>query len=232
MATEKKTTPPYIPYSTFKNATTGKLVTSAGDLPSHIDSSVLPGMAGGTQAHYFVALRFFGLIDKEGRPSDRLRRMVSGDDGWEAEMKALLERHYSDHLPILPNGTPKKLRQSFDQYASSGSVIMKSVRFFVVAAEDAGFKVADSIQKSKGGPVPSRAGGGRRRRKFRDDDHDDERQTDPGKRTGMITYPLHFPGRAAGEIVVPNNITPDDIEVVKTMVTAIEIYANAQKGGE
>jgi hypothetical protein len=158
----KKTLPPYVSYVTFKNGVRG-LVDEKGHMPDRIDDSCLPTMAGGTRAQFLVALRSLRLIDAQGAPGQALRLLAAADDNkWSSAMESILKLSYPDKLPTLATGSMKQLRETFDP-GVAGSVLEKSIRFLLAAADDAGIPVSSAIKKAKLSTVnrgKSRAAGG------------------------------------------------------------------------
>ena len=64
--TGKTMKPPYLAYETFKNAL--RDLGKAGNLPDRIDNSVFPQMSGSGRAQFIQSLKFFKLIDENGKP--------------------------------------------------------------------------------------------------------------------------------------------------------------------
>lgn len=155
----KKMTPPYTSYVTFKNKI--RELAAHGSVPARVDPSLLDGMSGTAQAQFLYALRYFALIDDKGTPSDELRLLAQANDtDWKRCLTTLLHAAYKTQIPIMANGSPKQLRESFGPEVAP-SVVSKCVRFLVNAALDAGIPVSGPIAKTKGGGV----GGTRTRNK-------------------------------------------------------------------
>jgi len=142
----KRQSPAYVAYPTFKNTIRG-FAAGGHPVPSTIDSSVLTNMSGSSQNQFLVAMRFFGLIDEANKPSNTLLKMAAADEnGWNAEMKALVLKHYPAQVGHLTTGTPKTLRESFGEI---GGIVKPAVRFLLAACKDTGIPVSPHILKDK-----------------------------------------------------------------------------------
>ena len=143
--------PPYVPFPSLKS-----FVQNAGQqgLANRIDRSVLTNFSGSTQTQLITALRFLGLIDAKGHPTDRLEMLVktSGTDEWSNVLAALLR----DTYPALFDGfdlaraTPNQFGERFrGTFPGSDAVQRKAVTFFLGAAQDAKIPISPHITKNK-----------------------------------------------------------------------------------
>jgi hypothetical protein len=66
-------TPPYISYSTFKN--TLEQLRESKKLPTQIDAAVLKTLSGTSRTWLLSALRYFGLIGVDNRPTEKLEEL-------------------------------------------------------------------------------------------------------------------------------------------------------------
>jgi hypothetical protein len=143
--------PPYVPFPSLKS-----FVQNAGQqgLANRIDRSVLTNFSGSTQTQLITALRFLGLIDAKGHPTDRLETLVktSGTDEWSNVLAALLR----DTYPALFDGfdlaraTPNQFGERFrGTFPGSDAVQRKAVTFFLGAAQDAKIPISPHITKNK-----------------------------------------------------------------------------------
>jgi hypothetical protein len=173
-----KTRPPYVAYATFKNFL-GSL--KAGAIPSRIDRSLMPGMAGSVQSYVMYALRFFGLIDDKDAPTDKLEALVASEG--EARKELWKELFAKAYAPIigeldLTRATSAMLNEKFLANGVAGETARKAYSFFTAWAQEAEIPMAESIRKAR---VPSGGGGSNRkaRRKAKggepagDDDEDE-----------------------------------------------------------
>src|SRR5215831_10995845 len=87
------TVPPYVPFPSFKN-----LIQNAKQqgLATRIDRSVLTNFSGSTQTQLITALRFLGLTDAKGHPTERMVVLVeaSTTEGWTASLSGVLREIY------------------------------------------------------------------------------------------------------------------------------------------
>lgn len=139
--TDKKLTPPYVPYKTF-NTFLAHL--RAIGLPSHIDKAAMASMSGGMQSWLRSALRYMKLIDADGRPTEAMKRLVS-TDGASPERKVLIGELFNstyaflDGKVDLAHTTPAQLRAAFQEQGGSDSAetIAKAMTFLVAMAKEA-----------------------------------------------------------------------------------------------
>ena len=143
-------TAPYTSYRTFK--------TFIEDLrehgvPSRIDRSVLTRFSGAVGGQLMHALRFLGLIDGEGRPTQRLRELVvaHGEAQWPEKLSQTLEQAYAPMFAIdLETATPSHFSATFRKaFPAADAVVQKCVTFFLYAAADAGLRVSARILKGR-----------------------------------------------------------------------------------
>jgi hypothetical protein len=152
-------TPPYTSYRTFK--------TFIEDLrqrgvPSRIDRSVLTRFSGVVGTQLMHALRFLGLIEDHGGPTQRLRELVNaqGAGHWPKQLLELLRRQYAPMFAIdLETATPSHFNEAFRKaFPAADAVVQKCVTFFLYAANDAGVKISGRVMKGRKprSPAPRR----------------------------------------------------------------------------
>jgi hypothetical protein len=143
-------TPPYTSYRTFK--------TFIEDLhehgvPSRIDRSVLTRFSGVVGTQLMHALRFLGLIEDDGRPTQRLNELVSahGAEHWSKKLLELLRQEYAPIFAIsLETATPSHFNEAFRKaFPAADAVVQKCVTFFLYAANDAGVKISGRVLKGR-----------------------------------------------------------------------------------
>ena len=148
--TRSSGTPPYTSYRTFK--------TFVEDLqehgvPSHVDRSVLTRFSGVVGTQLMHALRFLGLIADDGRPTHRLKELVSahGAGHWPASLLELLREEYAPMFAIeLETATPSHFNEAFRKaFPAADAVVQKCVTFFLYAANDAGVKISGRVLKGR-----------------------------------------------------------------------------------
>lgn len=163
--------PPYLTYGTFRNLINGF---RESVLPARIDRSVMAGKAGGVQTYLLSALKFFGLIDDSGIPTNDFRILIDEGDEQKrkTEWKRIVERSYdfifTDGIN-LATATESQLHEKFKAKGLDGATLRKCHTFFSNAAEEAGIILgphAKSSAKSSGGAVRS----GTRKKKKTDND--------------------------------------------------------------
>jgi len=142
--------PPYTSYRTFK--------TFIEDLqeqgvPSRIDRSVLTRFSGVVGSQLMHALRFLGLTEDDGRPTQRLRELVKahGAGHWPEQLLALLRQEYAPMFAIdLKTATPSHFSEAFRRaFPAADAVVQKCVTFFLYAANDAGVEVSSRVLKGR-----------------------------------------------------------------------------------
>ena len=143
-------TPPYTSYRTFR--------TFIEDLrehgvPSRIDRSVLTRFSGVVGSQLMHALRFLGLIEDHGRPTQRLRELVNahGAGHWPEKLLELLRQEYAPMFAIdLETATPSHFNEAFRRaFPAADAVVQKCVTFFLYAANDAGVKISGRVLKGR-----------------------------------------------------------------------------------
>ena len=143
-------TPPYTSYRTFK--------TFIEDLhehgvPSRIDRSVLTRFSGVVGTQLMHALRFLGLIEDDGRPTQRLKELMKahGAGHWPEKFLELLRQEYAPMFAIdLETATPSHFNEAFRKaFPAADAVVQKCVTFFLYAANDAGVKISGRVLKGR-----------------------------------------------------------------------------------
>jgi len=143
-------TPPYTSYRTFK--------TFIEDLrehgvPSRVDRSVLTRFSGVVGTQLTHGLRFLGLIEEDGRPTQRLKELVNADGAgrWPEALLALLREQYAPIFAIdLETATPSHFNGAFRKaFPAADAVVQKCVTFFLYAASDAGVKISGRVLKGR-----------------------------------------------------------------------------------
>jgi Family of unknown function (DUF5343) len=143
-------TPPYTSYRTFK--------TFIEDLhehgvPSRIDRSVLTRFSGVVGSQLMHALRFFSLIEDDGRPTHRLKELMKAHAAgqWPETFLALLRQNYAPMFAIdLETATPSHFNEAFRKaFPAADAVVQKCVTFFLYAANDAGVKISGRVLKGR-----------------------------------------------------------------------------------
>jgi hypothetical protein len=145
----QKTVPPYAPYRSFRNY----IDSLKQGIPSQIDRSVLRNMSGALQSQLSSTLRYLGLVNEGGQPTDRLSRIVHSEG---AERSSALRNIAMAAYPFLFEGfdlktaTPKMLSDKFASMNASGGTIGKCVAFFISMAKDAEIPLAAHLLVMRG----------------------------------------------------------------------------------
>lgn len=155
-ADPKKTKPPYIPWTTFNNILDefqGK------GLPAQIDRSVLSSKSGATYSQFFLAAKFFGLVDDESKPTDLFKALVDPSRDRDEVIGELVKASYADMLSLGSGATQGQLETKFKNTGLGGETMRKAVAFFLTAAEQGDVPVSSHFRKAKvasGKPAGSR----------------------------------------------------------------------------
>ena len=143
-------TPPYTSYRTLE--TFVRDLRERG-VPSRVDRSVLTRFSGAVGTQLMHALRFLGLIEEGGRPTQRLSELAAAHGGpdWPAALSRLLRRAYEPIFAIdLETATPSQFNEAFRKaFPAADAVAQKCVTFFLNAANDAGVKISGRVLKGR-----------------------------------------------------------------------------------
>ena len=105
----------------------------------------------GTQLMH--ALRFLGLIEGHGRPTQRLKELVNAHSAgrWPEKVLELLRQEYAPMFAIeLETATPSHFNEAFRKaFPAADAVVQKCVTFFLYAANDAGVKISGRVLKGR-----------------------------------------------------------------------------------
>ena len=172
-------TPAYIPWKTFMNTVDAL----AEHMPNRIDPSAFPGQSGAMKSQILIALRFFGFILEDGKPSQALLSVaVKDENARKAAFRKLLDQKYAPLIALtLTKTTPSEFGEKMTEvYNISGDTRLKATRFFLNAAEYLDIKVSPLLQRDKtkaiGTPSPTRKRRTRQRVEDADDDDDDDQE--------------------------------------------------------
>jgi len=145
-----KRTPPYTSYRTFKTFIEDL---SERGVPSRVDRSVLTRFSGVVGTQLMHALRFLGLIDDHGQPTQRLKELVAahGAEDWSKRLREVLRQEYASVFAIdLETATPSHFSEAFRKaFPAADAVVQKCVTFFLYAANDAGVRISGRVLKGR-----------------------------------------------------------------------------------
>jgi hypothetical protein len=233
--------PPYLPWKTFN---TGIAAIKAATVPPVLDNTARPAsMAGGFWRQFVAATKFFGLVEENGKTTDRFSELVNSHktDGWASAIKEHLVPAYSAIIADVPleNGTTGQLDHAFKtRGGAENQVLRKSERFFLHVLSEA--KISYSPRFS----MRRESAGGRTRKKREAAAPDPKgagtaaaQSPNPSSNTAasdcMLTYQLHFRRKNAdgspkvlmGTLTVPVDATDADCKIVEGQLAVFRIYA-------
>ena len=156
----KNPIPPYVAYRTCRNFL---VQLEKQGLPGRIDRSVLAHKSGTVQSQLLLALRFLGLIHKSGKPTEDLKRLLTGSQRERmAHFKSLLERSYPFVFGSgfdVETATSDQTEELFRRTGASGETLRRCISFFVSAARESGIPVSSYIKPHRGKKPASRSSG-------------------------------------------------------------------------
>lgn len=147
--TNQKRLPPYVSYRTFLNFI-GRLERG---IPARIDRSYWGDKwSGSTGTQLMTAVRFLGLVDTEGVPTNRLRQLVSAKGADRAEILRQINSEAFD-LPFQgldpKTATYAQLEEFLrGKYGLNSGIARKCIRFLTALANDAGIPLSPFVTKN------------------------------------------------------------------------------------
>ncbi len=122
----------YVPFRTFL----GAIDSLEHGIPRQIDRTIWRSQSGVVQSQIMMALRFFGLVNDEDKPTPALQRFVDQKQRRQEHIAALLRYSYRDLIDRdLTKMTPRMLDEAMEQYHVTGETKRKAVTFFLQAAK-------------------------------------------------------------------------------------------------
>jgi hypothetical protein len=150
MAETAKVTPPYPPFRTFWNFIQGL----EEPLPQVFEKSFFGSRSGSSRSALVAALKFFGLIDQQKRPTPKLRALIEKVDA--ESLRALLEESYPAVIGLgLADATRGQVDTALRDMGAPPSLLPKCRSFFVQAATEAGIEVSPFLKEAATGGSPS-----------------------------------------------------------------------------
>ena len=136
--------PPYTAFASFKSALA---VLKEHVIPNRIDRSIWGNKFSGSVAtQILTAFRFLGLIDQDGVPQPKLRKLVKSlnEDEWKGELDAVIRDGYSPIFSLdLEKATANEFAEKFrTSYGAEGETGRKCMTFFLHAAKEADVPVS------------------------------------------------------------------------------------------
>lgn len=146
VAASKKQVPPYVPFKTFSNTLTGWETA----LPARVDRTLFRSFSGAMQSWLIGTLRYFELIDEDGHPTDRLKRLLAaqGHDR-EKHVADMVKRGYpfvfANNLD-LSKATLGQLQDRFKETGLQGDTIRKAMALFMALAKAGGMTISPFLK--------------------------------------------------------------------------------------
>jgi hypothetical protein len=147
METEQKASAAYLPFRTFE---TGLDHLATITIPNTIENGTFPNMNPHNKWQMVSALKFFKLVDSNGKPQPFLYDLVKNKAERKANIKKLIEDSYPDIVELdFATMTVTELDKALsgDRYNVSGETKKKAKTFLLKAAQYAGFTVHPLLTK-------------------------------------------------------------------------------------
>jgi gas vesicle protein len=146
----KKPLPPYLPYRTFLNLE-DRL--KASITPARIDRSVVSSFSGAIQSQIFLTLKYLGLINENGVPSELLDKLLKAkDDTRQKILNDIVVASYPFLFVAnldLKKLTADQLLDIFNKEGCSGETTRKAMAFFTAIAKEAGMELSPYLKRLK-----------------------------------------------------------------------------------
>jgi hypothetical protein len=124
-------------------------------VPQVLDRAVMAGRGGSARTELYVALRFFGLMDGDKKPTPTLLELV--DDPTPERFRGLVESQYQQVIALnLATATPSQVGDCLSEIGATPSTITRARSFFLKAAELVGIEVGKTLQTAPSGPPRKR----------------------------------------------------------------------------
>jgi hypothetical protein len=145
----RKHLPPYVSYRTFRNF----VDRLQQRLPSRIDRSYWGDLlSGSTGTQLMAAMRFLGLIDVNGKPTEQLKPLVAARGEPRAQLlRNITTQAYGFVLKSsldIESATYSQLQEVFhDAFQLTDDVSRKCVKFFIALSGEAGLPISPFITR-------------------------------------------------------------------------------------
>ena len=217
--------PPYGVFATFRNS----IKQLSGGMPNQIDRTVFPGTAWTAQSQLLTGLRALGLIDDEGRPTQRLRELAVPDEATQKQaLERLIREHYARIFELdLLKTTPAELdKRMTDVYEISGDTRRKAVRFFLNALDYLGIEVSPLFAKPRTRKRSNGNGAPRRRRARPRQPGGDPHGSEPPRSAGTSrSIPLSSGGTLTLSVELDLlRLSPSDRQFVFELIDKLDDY--------
>lgn len=211
--TEKKPSPPYVSYSSFKSFIKGL---GESTVPDRVDKTAMRNYSGSVIYALLPALQWMTLIDGDGYPSDLLRQLAgASDEEFGPLLKPLVEQRYS----FLVNGnfnlasaSSGQVEEAFKAQDIQGSTVTKCIAFFLAIAKESGITVSPHVK-----PPTIKRNKTQKPKKNGNDNGDGQKDggepvkpRHEGHHPGMEKITVPLPGMEDGIIYFPKVMTPEE----------------------
>lgn len=152
-----------LPYGSYATLLSALEHFKAVGIPNIIDRNALsPSLSGSSRYETLAMLRFFLLIDREGRPNTFLLENLLDEGKRKEAVIALLKQHYQGlfDLPLSSAG-PTEVNKWFNENTTP-STVSRAKAFFIQAAKANGIVMHSLVLK--GARAASSVGGKRKKR--------------------------------------------------------------------
>jgi hypothetical protein len=125
-------------------------------VPQVLDRAVMGNRGGSTRTELYVALRFFGLMDDEKRPTPALLDLVENLSP--ESFRPLVESRYRPVIDLnLATATPNQVGERLAEIGSTPSTVTRARTFFLKAAECVGIEVGKTLATAPASPPRKRS---------------------------------------------------------------------------
>jgi hypothetical protein len=130
-------------------------------VPQVLDRAVMGSRGGSTRTELYVALRFFGLMTDDKKPTPTLLELV--EDLSPESFRPLVESRYKPVIDLdLRTATPSQVGDRLAEVGSTPSTVSRARTFFLKAAEHVGIEVGKTLLTA---PAPPRKRSSRKAKK-------------------------------------------------------------------
>ena len=130
-------------------------------VPQVLDRAVMGNRGGSARTELYVALRFFGLMDGDKKPTPDLLELV--EDPTPEKFRGIVEDRYQQVISLnLATATPSQVGDRLAEIGSTPSTVGRARTFFLKAAELVGIEVGKTLLTA---PSPPRKRTTRKARK-------------------------------------------------------------------
>lgn len=220
---DKKPSPPYVSYPTTRSFIKGLGETT---FPSRIDKSVMSNYSGSVIYALLPALTWLGLINPQGIPDDKLKKLAKADDD---EFKSLLRDIVEDKYTFLfndgldlSNASSDQVVEAFKTQDVSGSTVPRCISFFLGIAKDAGITVSPHV---KAPTIKRKSGSSKKKQAKTNEVEVDDTPKQNQQMDGMERIPIPFRGYENGAVYLPEGLEGKEAKrAVKVVKFLLEEY--------